>query len=104
MLSMVFPDVRLKNYIEIRMADSLPKEEAFAYVSLIRDIFYGGNITKIRRYLGNPTEEDIAQAKENVISYGEDGIWKKGRRDLCLPTAVFPRTNAEIIRKKKASE
>ncbi len=56
------------------MADSLPKEEAFAYVSLIRDIFYGGNITKIRRYLGNPTEEDIAQAKENVISYGEDGM------------------------------
>lgn len=26
MLSMVFPDVRLKNYIEIGMADSLPKE------------------------------------------------------------------------------
>ena len=61
MLSMVFPDVRLKNYIEIRMADSLPKEEAFAYTALIRDIFYGGNISKIRRYLGNPTEEEIAQ-------------------------------------------
>lgn len=74
MLSMVFPDVRLKNYIEIRMADSLPKEEAFAYTALIRDIFYGGNISKIRRYLGNPTEEEIAQAKENVISYGEDGM------------------------------
>ena len=74
MLSMVFPDVRLKNYIEIRMADSLPKEEAFAYTALIRDIFYGGNISKIRRYLGNPTEEEIAQAKENIISYGEDGM------------------------------
>lgn len=74
MLSMVFPDVRLKNYIEIRMADSLPKEEAFAYTALIRDIFYGGNISKIRRYLGNPTEEEIAQAKENIISYGEEGM------------------------------
>ncbi len=39
MLSMVFPDVRLKNYIEIRMADSLPKEEAFAYTALIREYF-----------------------------------------------------------------
>lgn len=103
MLSMVFPDVRLKNYIEIRMADSLPKEEAFAYVSLIRDIFYGGNITKIRRYLGNPTEEDIAQAKENVISYGEDGMvyGRKAGRDLCLPTAVFPRTMQKLLEKRR---
>lgn len=34
MLSMVFPDVRLKNYIEIRMADSLPKEEPLHILAL----------------------------------------------------------------------
>lgn len=74
MLSMVFPDVRLKNYIEIRMADSLPKEKAFAYARLIRDIFYEGRIADIRHYLGNPTEAEIAQAKKNVIRYGKDGM------------------------------
>ena len=84
MLSMVFPDVRLKNYIEIRMADSLSKEQAFAYTALIKDIFYGGNAAKIRRYLGSPTEEEITQAKENVIQYGENGM-------------VYGRTAAEIF-------
>lgn len=74
MLSMVFPDVRLKNYIEIRMADSLPKEEAFAYASLVKDIFYGNRMANLRRYLGDPTEAEIAQAKENVIQYGKDGM------------------------------
>ena len=57
---------------EQELADAL--KEAFAYTALIRDIFYGGNISKIRRYLGNPTEEEIAQAKENIISYGEEGM------------------------------
>lgn len=74
MLSMVFPDVRLKNYIEIRMADSLPREEAFAYARLVKDIFYENHITDMQRYLGNPTEAEIAQAKENVIRYGKDGM------------------------------
>lgn len=74
MLSMVFPDVRLKNYIEIRMADSLPEEKAFAYARLMRDIFYEGRMGDVRHYLGNPTEAEIAQAKQNVIQYGKDGM------------------------------
>lgn len=74
MISMVFPDVRLKNYIEIRMADSLPQEKAFAYAKLVQDIFYGNHMMELRRYLGDPTEEEIAQAKLNVISHGEDGM------------------------------
>lgn len=74
MLSMVFPDVRLKNYIEIRMADSLPEEAAFAYAQLVQDIFYGDHMMELRRYLGDPTEEEIVQAKLNIISHGEDGL------------------------------
>lgn len=73
MLSMVFPDVRLKNYIEIRMADSLPKERAFSYVRLMRDLFYETKPAQIQAFLGNPGEAEIAQAKENLIRYGEEG-------------------------------
>lgn len=38
-LSMVFPDVRLKKYIEIRVADSLPIEASMSYLALIRGAF-----------------------------------------------------------------
>lgn len=39
-MTMVFPDVRAKNYIEIRMGDSLPYPYNLAYVALIKGIFY----------------------------------------------------------------
>ncbi|WP_151409631.1 glutamate-cysteine ligase family protein [Anaerococcus sp. Marseille-P9784] len=39
-LSIVFPDVRVKKYIEIRMPDNLPFPYNFAAVSLIKNIFY----------------------------------------------------------------
>lgn len=39
-LSMVFPDVRTKKYIEIRTADALPYPYNFAFVALLKNIFY----------------------------------------------------------------
>ncbi|QNO14054.1 glutamate--cysteine ligase [Alkalicella caledoniensis] len=38
--SMVFPDVRLKKFIEIRMADALPYPYGLAVVAMIKGIFY----------------------------------------------------------------
>lgn len=40
LLSMFFFDVRLKQYIEIRMADAMPLPYALAYTALIKGIFY----------------------------------------------------------------
>lgn len=40
LISMVFPDVRLKKYIEIRPADSMDPEKAFAYVALLKGLIY----------------------------------------------------------------
>lgn len=39
-LSIVFPDVRVKKYIEIRMPDNIPFPYNFAALSLIKNIFY----------------------------------------------------------------
>lgn len=39
-LSMVFPNVRLKNYLEIRMADSMDIKRVLGYLALIKGIFY----------------------------------------------------------------
>lgn len=38
-LSMVFPMIRLKNYLEIRVADSMPVDSVRCYVLLIKGIF-----------------------------------------------------------------
>ena len=54
MLSMFFPDVRLKQYLESRPADSLPVELVLGYVALVRGIFYRKEI------LDELAEEEIA--------------------------------------------
>lgn len=40
LISMVWPDVRLKRYVEIRPADSLPAPQAMGYTALIKGIMY----------------------------------------------------------------
>lgn len=42
--SMVFPDVRLKRYIEIRMADAMPAPYVFALPAIIKGIFYNDEV------------------------------------------------------------
>jgi|GEM_PF-61217 len=46
-LSMVFPYVRLKNFLEIRTADSMDFNLALGYVALIKGIFYNQNALDI---------------------------------------------------------
>ena len=38
-LSIVFPEVRLRQYIELRAADSMPEDKAFAYMALVKGLF-----------------------------------------------------------------
>lgn len=72
-LSMVFPDVRLKNYIEIRIADSMPSERAVAYADFVSTILYNEEIIEdiLKRYK-NVGIDDIAAAKLAVRDKGYD--------------------------------
>lgn len=63
LLSMFFPDVRLKKYIEIRPADSMPIKYVLAYATLIKGIFMSDFSLDVS--LG-----DITQAKNNIILKG----------------------------------
>lgn len=71
--SMVFPDVRLKRYIEIRGADSLPIEQALGYTALIKALFYScGTIEKyLKAY--DITYKDIIEAEDSLIACGKNG-------------------------------
>lgn len=64
-ISMVFPDVRLKNYIEIRMADALPYPYSLAVPALIKGIFYNDeNLDKYYNLSLEYNDDDVLKINE----------------------------------------
>jgi glutamate--cysteine ligase len=53
LLSMVWPDVRLKRFVEIRPADSLPEPQILGYTALVKGIFYSeASLAAVEKTLG----------------------------------------------------
>lgn len=72
-LSMLFNDVRLKTYIEIRPADALPIPYAISYATLIKGLFYSEeNLEELDTLLAGLTENDINRAKNALMEKGYD--------------------------------
>ena len=70
-LSMVWPDIRLKRYLEVRPADAMPIEYCLAYVVLIRALFYSKrNIDVLEALLGHVGEGHVQQAKSALMERG----------------------------------
>ena len=73
-LSMVFPDVRVKKFIEIRCADSMPIELSVSYAALIKGLFMDtGALIKCVSELKAGSLSDVAAAKESIMAYGASG-------------------------------
>lgn len=70
LLSMFFPDVRLKQYIEIRSADSMPIEYSLSYAALVKGIFKDTSMINIDHI----TVLDIENAKTELIKNGFNGF------------------------------
>ena len=71
-LSMVFPDVRLKQFIEIRSADSMPEHFVKAYCALVKGIFSSEETIKDMLLVLPENGEDVIKAKENIKKDGYD--------------------------------
>lgn len=71
-LSMVFPDVRLKQFIEIRSADSMPENYVKAYCALIKGIFSSEETIKDMLLVLPERAEAISKAKESLKKDGYD--------------------------------
>ena len=72
-VSMAFPDVRLKQYIEIRMADSLPEPLFMAYIALVKGLFAQDEVVRelSRRLPVNPAA--MLASDQSLIENGFDG-------------------------------
>lgn len=70
-LSMVFPDVRIRKYIEIRMFDSLPYPLNFAVIALIKGLFYDEtNLRELYHFCTSFTLTDVLKAKKDIKILG----------------------------------
>lgn len=76
-LTMVFPDVRTKQYVEIRMMDSVPYPLNFSAVALIKGLFYDEtNLEELYEFVKDISEEDIVKAKKDLFEKGLYGQYK----------------------------
>jgi len=75
-LSMVFPDVRLKQFIEIRMPDSLPYPYNLGVAALIKGIFYSDRV--LEKYYNKSLSIDDTwvehQNKNLILSAFDDEL------------------------------
>ena len=70
-ISMVFPDVRLKQYIEFRTADALPAKYAAAVAALVKGCFYADSaLDALDELFKGVTERDVMLAKMGMEAEG----------------------------------
>jgi len=81
LLSMFFFDVRLKNYVEIRMADSMTIDLALSLTALIKGVFYAPDALaelSSTLKLAERSAADVAEAKEILRAQGYAGCMYGG--------------------------
>ena len=71
-LSIVFPDVRAKKYIEVRMPDNVPFPYNFAIVALVKNIFYNKDLLEYlySDVFAGMTYDDHINLKDKAQEYG----------------------------------
>lgn len=80
-MSMGFFHYRIKKYIEVRVADSVPIDRALAYVALLKGIVYSDdNLAELEAMLSHVDNiEAIQQAVEEIEKYGYAAVIYDGR-------------------------
>ena len=74
-VSMQFPDVRLKTYLEIRPADAMPVPYVIAYAALIKGLFYNEtSLQRLESLFCNVDEKSFEAAKDELMQHGYDAV------------------------------
>ncbi|CDZ74647.1 glutamate-cysteine ligase family 2(GCS2) [Peptoniphilus sp. ING2-D1G] len=75
-LSIVFPDVRLKSYLEFRMFDSVKYDLNFSAIALVKGLFYSEkNIELLKEIFENATYDTVMKAKEESEEMGLETLY-----------------------------
>jgi len=92
MFSMVFPDIRTKKFIEIRMSDSLPYPYNFGYLSMIKGLLYNQeNLDNLFKISLQFDELSYLSTKSNIKKFGLATIFRnKPIIDFFLNEVLMP--------------
>jgi glutamate--cysteine ligase len=86
-LSMVFPDVRTKKYIELRAADALPYPYNFYFVALLKNLFYNQkNLDYLYQLALTYNQKEFIEFKNEIIKA------KKSKKRENLITEILKRS------------
>jgi glutamate--cysteine ligase len=85
-MTMVFPDVRSKRYIEIRTGDSMPYPYSFSYITLIKGIFYSEQVLNKLYELSQGVDNELLEKyKSSMLENGREGQFLDGHIKNFLP-------------------
>ncbi|MFW5985711.1 MAG: glutamate--cysteine ligase [Halanaerobiaceae bacterium] len=71
LLTMVFPDIRIKNCLEIRAADSIPYPYNISYLSFWEGLLYNDeNLDQLHKLVEKFSPEEINQLRSNILNQG----------------------------------
>lgn len=71
LLTMFFPDVRTKKYVEIRMMDSIPYPLNFSAIALLVGLIYDeDNVNELYDYISDISIEDVEATKKEMRKLG----------------------------------
>ncbi|MBS3789132.1 glutamate--cysteine ligase, partial [Candidatus Bipolaricaulota bacterium] len=75
-LTTVFPDVRTKNHLEIRMGDSLPYPYSFAYICFWKGLIYSqDNLNNLHKRFKGITGDQFLSRKRRLAEKGVEANW-----------------------------
>lgn len=104
-VSMQFPDVRLKTYLEIRPADSMPVPYTIAYAALIKGLFYSENsLRAMEDIFAQVDDASYEEAKNNLMENGYDAeVYGRPAAELCdaiiaIATSALSKEDAAAMR------
>ncbi len=88
LFSMVFPDVRAKNFVEIRDADSMPLMYVCSLTALVKGIFYNqASFEQVKKLIGlnRLTDEAVLAARRALMNDGYEAlVYGKAAHELIL--------------------
>jgi len=103
-MTMVFPDVRTKKFIEIRMADSVPYPMNLAMVALWKGLIYNSyTLNLLYEEFKDLTYSDVMKAKLEILKKGFDAklgnktIYEISKELIILSSKVLDKDEIEYL-------
>ncbi|MDR1210551.1 MAG: hypothetical protein LBK41_09645 [Clostridiales bacterium] len=89
--SLVFPDIRLRGYIELRPMDSVPPERFLAMAALVKGVFIG---SERATFAEGVTERSVAAAQDAIANRGLSArVYNTTARALVRETIALAESN-----------